>query len=83
MQQCYIDHMPQEILEAIIDELAGDRTSLMACCLVGRRWIWRSRHHLFRWIRFSSLWGPKSIRTWGAVMNPNGAKLLVKEILDC
>lgn len=77
MERRHIDHIPQETLEAIIDELASDRTSLVACCLVSRRWIWRSRNHLFKRIRFSSLCGTKSLRAWGTAMNPKGANLLL------
>jgi len=75
-QESHIKNVPQETLDAIIDELSENRAALMACCLVSRRWVWRSRHHLFKRVRFSSLLGLKSLRNWGAVMNTNGTGLL-------
>lgn len=76
MRKDHIGNVPQETLDAIIDELADNRAALKTCCLVSRRWVWRSRHHLFKIVRFSSLWGLKSLRNWGAVMNINGTSLL-------
>ena len=72
VQEAFIEKVPQETLEAIIDELAEERVALKACCLVNRRWIWRGRYHLFKAIRFSSVSGLKSLQNWSAVMNPNG-----------
>jgi hypothetical protein len=69
MEQCYINDQPQETLDAFIDELAGDMVSLKACSLVGRRWFWRSRKHLFQRVRFSSMGGSESLRNWSAVMS--------------
>jgi hypothetical protein len=74
-QEAYIEKVPQETLEAIIDELSEERVALKACCLVNRRWIRRSRYHLFKAIRFSSVSGLKSLQNWSAVMNPKGMSL--------
>lgn len=73
--QDYTEDMPQETLDAVIDELADDKVALKACCLVSRRWVWRSQHHLFKKVRFSSLSGLNSLRSWGIVMNLNGKGL--------
>ncbi|KAK7052269.1 hypothetical protein R3P38DRAFT_3344172 [Favolaschia claudopus] len=52
--------MPQEILDMVIDAVAGSeryKSSLSACSLVCRLWTPRTRHHLFRNVTLSSL-GP-------------------------
>ncbi|KAJ6551397.1 hypothetical protein B0H19DRAFT_1157480 [Mycena capillaripes] len=38
---------PQELVEAILDQLADESASLKACSLVCRAWVSRSRFHLF------------------------------------
>jgi len=81
MRQCDINDQPQEVLDAFIDELANDIASLKACSLVSRRWFWRSRKHLFKRVRFSSMRGSKSLRNWSAVMNPSGTKLVQTRFL--
>ncbi|KAF7369089.1 hypothetical protein MVEN_00236000 [Mycena venus] len=40
--------LPQELIEEILDHLAGDSGSLKACSLVCRAWVSRSRSHLFK-----------------------------------
>ena len=72
MQQPNINDQPQEILDAFVDELADDATSLKACSLVSRHWFWRSRKHLFKRVCFSSVGGSRSLWNWSAVMNPRG-----------
>jgi hypothetical protein len=71
MQDC-IGGIPQEVLDAVIDELADDRAALKSCCLASRRWVRRSQHHLFKEVRFSSLLGLKSLRNWSTIMGLNG-----------
>ncbi|KAJ6551410.1 hypothetical protein B0H19DRAFT_1236587 [Mycena capillaripes] len=39
--------LPQELVDAIIDQLANNHKSLKTCSLVCRAWISRSRHHSF------------------------------------
>jgi hypothetical protein len=41
--------LPQELIEKIIDEVSqcGSTRNLRACCLVQKRWVGRSRKHLF------------------------------------
>ena len=39
--------LPQEIFVEIIDMLARDRETLLSCSLVSRKWVNRSRHHIF------------------------------------
>jgi hypothetical protein len=40
--------LPSEIVDLIVDELSGDRPSLLAASLVKRSWVPRSQSHLFR-----------------------------------
>ena len=56
-------YLPQELIDTIIDEVAqGDSTyTLRACCLVQRRWVERSRRHLFKEI---SLHAVEHFRDW-------------------
>ena len=48
---------PQEVVDEIIDRLAGDKTtrvaSLQSCSLVSSQWLYRSQKHLFRKVRFT------------------------------
>jgi len=44
--------LPPEILDAIIDQLYDEPTSLKACCLVSKSWIPRTQKHLFVHIEF-------------------------------
>lgn len=81
MRQSGISDQPQEILDAFIDELADDPAALKACSLVGRRWVWRSRKHLFKRVYFSSMGGPKSLRNWSAVMDPSGTNFVQTQFL--
>ncbi|KAF9019653.1 hypothetical protein BDZ89DRAFT_1139206 [Hymenopellis radicata] len=41
-------HLPQELLDLIVDELHADVRSLRACALTGRPLLHRARAHLFR-----------------------------------
>ncbi|KAI0749450.1 hypothetical protein C8Q80DRAFT_625607 [Daedaleopsis nitida] len=47
--------VPVEVAERIIDQLANDRDALLACALTSPAWLTRSRAHLFRTVRISSL----------------------------
>lgn len=48
-------HLPQEIVEEIIDLLAGDKGSLLSCSLVSTGWVDRSRYHLLANLKLRSL----------------------------
>ncbi|KAG6839544.1 hypothetical protein C0991_001714, partial [Blastosporella zonata] len=39
--------LPRELVDLIIDQLAGDRASLHTCSIVCRSWMARSRYYLF------------------------------------
>ena len=43
---------PQEILDLIIDCLHDDLKTLKTCCVVSKRWIHRTRYHLFNHLIF-------------------------------
>ncbi|KAJ6551565.1 hypothetical protein B0H19DRAFT_1073249 [Mycena capillaripes] len=43
--------LPQELIEEIVDHLAGDFASLKACSLVCRAWVFRTRSYLFETCR--------------------------------
>jgi len=47
-------HLPQEILDHIIDFLHNEPETLKQCCLVSKLWIPRARKHLFGRVRFTS-----------------------------
>ena len=49
---------PPEILDAVIDQLHDEPTTLRACCLVSKSWIPRTRKHLFVHIEFDALEHP-------------------------
>ena len=48
-------HLPQEIVDEIIDKLVGDRQSLLSCSIVSTDWVDRSRHHLFAHLKLRSI----------------------------
>jgi hypothetical protein len=56
-------NLPQELIDRIIDELAqfGSTCTLRACCLVQKRWVERSRRHLFKEI---SLYAMDHFGSW-------------------
>jgi hypothetical protein len=41
---------PQELIDRVIDQLHDDKRALATCALVNRKWVYRSRYHLFRTI---------------------------------
>ena len=47
-------HLPQEIIDHIIDILHDEPETLNACCLVSKSWIPQTRKYLFADIRFNS-----------------------------
>lgn len=47
-------HLPQEIVDHIIDFLCDRPKTLGQCCLVSRSWIQRARKHLFGAVGFNS-----------------------------
>lgn len=55
--------LPQELIDKIIDEISQcDSThSLRACCLVQKRWVERSRRHLFKEV---SLYATDHFKNW-------------------
>lgn len=56
-----VPYLPLEIVEEIIDVLAGNVPSLRTCSLVSTSWIHRSRRHLFASIKLHSL---LDIQSW-------------------
>lgn len=50
-----VPYLPLEIVEEIIDVLAGDTKSLLSCSLVSTSWVHRSRRHLFADVKLHSL----------------------------
>ena len=65
--------LPQELIDKIIDEVAqcNFTNTLHACCLVQKRWVERSRSHLFKEI---SLYTTDHFRDWIKLIppGPNG-----------
>ena len=65
--------LPQELIDKVIDEVAQcDSTyTLRSCCLVQKRWVERSRRHLFKEI---NLYATDHFRDWikFVPIHPNG-----------
>ena len=45
--------LPPEILDLIVDNLHDKRTALLACCVVSKSWIPRTRRHIFAHVKFN------------------------------
>ena len=54
-------HLPEELLDLIVDLLHDERRTLRKCCLVSKSWIPRARKHLFANIE---LYGAKALQSW-------------------
>ena len=54
-------HLPQELLDHVVDLLHDARDALKSCCLVSKSWIPRTRKHLFAHVWFSS---PETLQSW-------------------
>jgi hypothetical protein len=54
-------HLPEEMLDGIVDHLRGIKSALINCSLVSKSWIPRARRHLFVDIRFYTT---KRLRSW-------------------
>ncbi|KAF9443191.1 hypothetical protein P691DRAFT_680026 [Macrolepiota fuliginosa MF-IS2] len=46
-------HLPQELVDSIIEYVGDDRSTLCSCALVSRSWLHSSRYHLFANISLS------------------------------
>ena len=56
-----VPYLPVELVDEIIDGLAGDTKSLLSCSLVSFSWVHRSRCHLFADLKLHSL---PAFRSW-------------------
>lgn len=56
-----VSYLPLELVEEIIDGLAGDIESLLSCSLVSIGWVHRSRRHLFADVKLHSL---PALQSW-------------------
>lgn len=61
--------LPQELIDKIIDEVSQHESAhdLRACCLVQKRWVERSRRHLFKEV---GLYAADHFRDWVKVIPP-------------
>lgn len=66
---------PQEIIDEIIDHCSGDRSTLVACSLTSRAWVYRTRKHLFSELTLTSETLPK----WCAVVTTPTSSVGLKE----
>lgn len=57
-----IPSVPQELIDEVLDHLAGDMTTLRSCSLVSKSWIQSSRRHLFSSVFFTAT----DIAKWNA-----------------
>ncbi|KAF9555927.1 hypothetical protein CPC08DRAFT_642177, partial [Agrocybe pediades] len=48
-------HLPQELVDLIVDQLRDNPSVLATCSLISWAWVPRSRHHLFRCLKISIL----------------------------
>ena len=56
--------IPQEIIDQVIDLSSEDKTTLKACSLISRAWVYRTRKHLFSTLKLTS----DSLVTWCEVI---------------
>ena len=56
--------IPQEIIDEVIDFCSGDKKTLLACSLISRAWIYRTRKHLFSTLTLTD----KTLPTWCSVV---------------
>ena len=54
-------HLPEELLDLIVDLLHKEWRTLRKCCLISKSWILRARKHLFADIK---LYGAKALQSW-------------------
>ena len=54
-------HLPEELLDDIVDLLRDSRDALKSCSLVSKSWIPRARKHLFVDIKFTT---PEDLQSW-------------------
>ena len=54
----------RELVDLIIDQLAGDGDLLKRCSLVSRQWVPRCRYHLLKVISFVDSLPGKSLERW-------------------
>jgi hypothetical protein len=47
MERLGLSDAPQELIDEIIDHCSGDKRTLIACSLISRAWVYRTRKHLF------------------------------------
>ena len=69
-------HLPQEIVDKIIDMLVGSTESLLSCSLVSTGWTYRSHHHLFTNIELRS---PSDFQPW-FIAGPRGSSHYVRSL---
>ena len=55
---------PSEILDLIFNNLHDERTTLKACCVVSKSWVYCARRHIFAQVRFGQL--GSSVESWMA-----------------
>ena len=47
MERLGLSEGPQEVIDEIIDRCSGDKRTLIACSLISRAWVYRTRKYLF------------------------------------
>ena len=56
-------HLPEELLDNVVDLLYDERDALKSCCLVSKSWIPRTRKHLFAEVEFPRA---ENLESWKA-----------------
>lgn len=65
----------QELVDMIVDWLAGDYDSLKSCSLVSRKWRPRCRYQLFKVVVFADSLPRQSIASWCATFDHSNGML--------
>ena len=64
-------HLPQELVDTVIDELKNDIGSLRACSLISKPWVYRSRKYLFATVNLPTF----LLRRWQDTIPTNPVEL--------
>ena len=46
--------IPQEMIDQVVDLCSAEKTTLKACSLISRAWVYRTRKHLFSTLKLTS-----------------------------
>jgi hypothetical protein len=76
-------HLPEELLDLIVDLLHDTRDALKSCCLISKSWIPRTRKHLFAHIRFYTTTNLQSWKNMFSDPSTSPARYTQTLSIDC